>query len=154
MEKIDELDRKILKLITQNARIPFKDVAEKCGVSRAAVHQRVQRMYDLGVITGSGYLVNPKSLGYQLCAFVGVTLEKGNMYDAAVTEFEKIPEVVESYYTLGSYSILIKIFAHDDVHLMSLLAKIQEIPGVALTETLSALDHRIKRSLPIDDVIV
>ncbi|MBR1810011.1 MAG: AsnC family transcriptional regulator [Paludibacteraceae bacterium] len=150
MEKIDELDRKILDIITKNARIPFKDVAEQCGVSRAAVHQRVQRMYDLGVIIGSGYLVNPKSLGYHLCAYVGIILEKGNMYNSAVCEIEKIPEVVESHYTLGSYSILIKLYARDDMHLMSLLSRLQEIPGIAQTETLTALDQRIARTLPIE----
>ena len=150
MEKIDELDRKILKIITQNARIAFKEVADVCGVSRAAVHQRVQRMYDLGVVTGSGYMVNPKSLGYHLCAYVGIILEKGNMYKAAVEQLERIPEVVESHYTLGSYSLLIKLYARDDEHLMSLLSVIQEIPGVAKTETLTALDQRINRSLPIE----
>ena len=72
MEKIDDLDRKILSVITQNARIPFKEVAEMCGVSRAAVHQRVQKMFDNGVIVGSGYQVNPKMLGYQLCVYVGI----------------------------------------------------------------------------------
>ncbi len=149
MEKIDELDRKILRIITQNARIPFKDVAEKCGVSRAAVHQRVQRMYDMGVITGSGYVVNPKSLGYHLCAYIGITLEKGTMYKSVVTALEKIPEVVESHYTLGSYSILIKMYARDDMHLMELLSQLQEIQGLAQTETFTALDQRIKRSLPI-----
>ena len=64
MEKIDKLDKQILEIISQNARIPFKDVAAECGVSRAAIHQRVQRLIDLGVIIGSGYHVNPKSLGY------------------------------------------------------------------------------------------
>ena len=108
MEKIDDLDRKILKIITQNARIPFKDVAEMCGVSRAAVHQRVQRMYDTGVIIGSSYQVNPKMLGYQLCVYVGITLEKGSMYRTVSAELEKIPEVIESQYTLGTYSMLIK----------------------------------------------
>ena len=54
MEKIDSLDRQILEIISQNARIPFKDVAAECGVSRAAIHQRVQRLIDLGVIIGSG----------------------------------------------------------------------------------------------------
>ena len=57
MEKIDNLDRQILEIISQNARIPFKDVAAECGVSRAAIHQRVQRLIDLGVIVGSGYQV-------------------------------------------------------------------------------------------------
>lgn len=150
-ERIDELDRKILQVITQNARIPFKDVAEQVGVSRAAVHQRVQKMYDNGVITGSCYRVNPKMLGYNLCVYVGLTLEKGSMYKSVSAELEKIPEVVESQFTLGAYSMLVKLYAHDDQHLMVLLNnKIQEIPGVTNTETLTALDQRISRTLPIN----
>lgn len=151
MEKIDELDRKILRIITQNARIPFKDVADQCGVSRAAIHQRVQRMYDIGVITGSGYSVNAKMLGYQLCVYVGITLEKGSMYNTVCAELEQIPEVVESQFTLGGFSMLIKLYAKDDAHLMHLLnAKIQEIPGVAKTETLTSLEQRIRRTIPIE----
>ncbi len=151
MDKIDQLDKKILSIITHNARMPFKDVAESCGVSRAAIHQRVQRLIDLNVITGSGYFVNPKSLGYQMSVYIGITLEKGSMYSHVVTELEKIPEIVESQYTLGHYTILIKLYAKNDEHLMQLLnGQIQEIPGVASTETLTSLDQRIKRSLPIE----
>ncbi|MDR3652831.1 MAG: AsnC family transcriptional regulator [Paludibacter sp.] len=151
MEKIDQLDRKILQIITQNARMPFKDVAEECGVSRAAIHQRVQRLIDIDVITGSGYNVNPKMLGFQMCAYIGITLERGSMYKEVVSELEKIPEIVESQYTLGSYTILIKLYAKNDEHLMELLnGKIQEIPGVATTETLTSLDQRIKRTIPIE----
>ena len=95
MERIDNLDRRILEIISQNARIPFKDVAAECGVSRAAIHQRVQRLIDLGVIIGSGYHVNPKSLGYSTCTYVGVKIEKGSMYRAAVAQLENIKEIVE-----------------------------------------------------------
>ena len=148
--EIDEIDRKILQIITQNARKPFKDVAEAVGISRAAVHQRVQKMFDNGIITGSGYTVNPKALGYNLCVYVGLTLEKGTMYNTVSEELEKIPEVVESRFTLGTYSMLIKLYARDDMHLMDLLSnKIQGIHGVANTETLTALDQRIHRTLPI-----
>ena len=150
IENIDEIDRKILQVITQNARKPFKDVAELVGISRAAVHQRVQKMFDNGVITGSGYTVNPKALGYNLCVYVGLTLEKGSMYNEVSTELEKIPEVVESRFTLGAYSMLIKLYARDDQHLLDLLSnKLQGIHGVSNTETLTALDQRIHRSLPI-----
>ncbi len=153
MEKIDELDRKILAIITRNARIPFKEVADMCGVSRAAIHQRVQKMFDNGVIIGSGYQVNPKMLGYQLCVYVGIILTKASMYKDVSAALENIPEVVESQFTLGSYSMLIKLYAKDDQHLMELLnAKIQEIPGVANTETLTALDQRINRGLPIEQI--
>ena len=82
MEKIDNVDKKILEIISNNARIPFKDVAAECGVSRAAIHQRVQRLIDMGVIVGSGYHVNPISLGYNTCTYVGITLERGNMYQS------------------------------------------------------------------------
>lgn len=151
MELIDELDKRILKIITFNARIPFKDVAEQCGVSRAAVHQRVQRMFDIGVIVGSGYQVSPKMLGYNLCVYVGLTLERGYMYKQVCEELDKIPEIVESQFTLGAYSMLIKLYAHDDKHLMHLLnSQIQTIPGIANTETLTTLDESIHRSLPID----
>ena len=89
MEKIDNLDRQILEIISQNARIPFKDVAAECGVSRAAIHQRVQRLIDLGVIVGSGYHVNPKSLGYRTCTYVGIKLEKGSMYKSEAADAEE-----------------------------------------------------------------
>lgn len=97
MEKIDNLDRQILEIIMRNARIPSKDVAAKCGVSRAAIHQRIQRMIDMKVIIGSGYHVNPKTLGYTTCTYIGVRLEKGSMYKDVVPELEKIPEVVECH---------------------------------------------------------
>ena len=151
MEKIDELDRKILKIITKSARIPFRDVAEQCGVSRAAVHQRVQKMFDNGVITGSSYHVQPKSLGYHLCVYIGITLEKASMYNQVIAALEKIPEVVEAQYTLGAFGLLIKVYAHDNEHLLSLLNnKIQPIAGVSNTTTLTTLSQPIYRQPPIE----
>lgn len=150
MEKIDNLDRKILSIIMKNARIPSKDVAHECGVSRAAVHQRIQRMIELGVITGSGYNVNPKTLGYTTCTYIGVSLERGAMYREAVRELEKIPEVVECHYTTGTFGMLIKVYARDNEHLMELLNdKIQMIPGVLGTETFISLDNSIRRNMPL-----
>ena len=93
-------------------------VAEECGVSRAAIHQRVQRMIDMNVIVGSGYHINPKILGYNTCTYIGVKLERGSMYKDVVPEFEKIPEVVECHFTTGPYTMLIKLYARDNEHLM------------------------------------
>ena len=150
MEKIDELDKKILEIISRNARIPFKAVAAECGVSRAAIHQRVQRLIDMGVIVGSGYHVNPKSLGYTTCTYVGIKLERGSMYKDVVSKLNDIPEMVECHFTTGPYTILAKIYARDNEHLMELLnSKIQEIPGVTATETFISLEQGIKREIPI-----
>lgn len=150
MEKIDSLDKNILEIISNNARIPFKDVAAKCGVSRAAIHQRVQKLIDMGVIVGSGYHVNPASLGYNTCTYVGITLEKGNLYKKVVEEFAKIPEIVECHFTTGPYTMLVKLYARDNAHLMELLNdRLQEISGVVSTETLISLRQSIKKELPI-----
>lgn len=150
MEKIDKLDRQILEIISQNARIPFRDVAEQCGVSRAAIHQRVQRMIENEVITGSGYNVNPRVLGYATNAYIGVKLEKGSMYKNVVPEFDKIPEVTECHFTTGPYTLLVRLYARDNEHLMDLLNnKIQEIPGVVATETMISLSQNIKRDVSI-----
>jgi Lrp/AsnC family transcriptional regulator for asnA, asnC and gidA len=150
MDKIDKLDRQILGIISHNARIPFRDVAEQCGVSRAAIHQRVQRMIENEVIIGSGYNVNPKVLGYASSAYIGVKLEKGSMYKNVVPDFAKIPEVTECHFTTGPYTLLIKVYARDNEHLMDLLNNnIQEIPGVVATETMISLSQGVKRDVPI-----
>lgn len=150
-DKIDSLDHQILDIITNNARVPFKDVAAVCGVSRAAIHQRVQRLIDMGVITGSGYTINPKSLGYQTCTYIGIKLERGAMYKEVVPYLEKIPEVIECHFCTGPYTMLIKLYCRDNEHLMELLnGKIQEIKGVTATETLISLEESIKRRIPIE----
>jgi len=134
----------------KNARIPSKDVAAVCGVSRAAIHQRIQRLIDLGVIVGSGYNVDPKELGYRTCTYIGVNLERGAMYRTVVPELDKIPEVVECHFTTGPYTMLLKLVARDNEHLMELLNDhIQMIPGVTGTETLISLDSSIDRTIPI-----
>ena len=153
MEKIDNLDRKILHIIMRNARIPSKDVAVSCGVSRAAIHQRIQRLIELNVITGSGYRVNPKVLGYSTCTYIGVNLERAANYRDVIHEFEKIPEIVECHFTTGPYTMLIKLYARDNEHLMDLLNnKIQMIHGVTGTETLISLEQSIAREIPTNYV--
>ena len=152
MERLDKLDRRILRIISNNARMPFKDVAEECGVSRAAVHQRVQRMIEMGVITGSGYRINPKSLGFRTCTYVGVRLEKASMYKDVLPHLYNIPEIVECHYTTGPYSLLIKLFAIDNDHLMDILnSTIQEIPGIVSTETLISLAEGFNRGIKIPE---
>ena len=149
MDKIDNLDKKILSILSQNARIPFKDVAAECGVSRAAIHQRVQHLIEGGIITGSGFDINPKSLGYSTCTYVGLNLERGSMYKDVVQRLLTIPEIVECHFTTGPYTMLVKLYAQDNEQLMDLLNnKMQSIPGVVSTETLISLEQSIKRELP------
>jgi Lrp/AsnC family transcriptional regulator for asnA, asnC and gidA len=150
MDKLDRLDLQILEIISQNARAPFKDVAVECGVSRAAVYQRVLKLINSGKISEIGYHVNPRSLGYRTCTYVGIKLEKGSMYKDVVDELKKIPEIVECHFTTGPYTMLTKVYACDNEHLRELLNnRMQQIQGVTSTETLISLEQSIKRELPI-----
>lgn len=152
MEKIDNLDRKILEIVMRNARIRFQGCGN--GVWRiTGSHPSAPAAHDRpgSVITGSGYHVNPKILGYRTCTYIGVNLERGAMYRDVVPELEKIPEVVECHFTIGPYTMLIKLYARDNEHLMELLNdKIQMIHGVSGTETLISLDSSIDREIPIN----
>ena len=150
LPNIDELDEKILKLITKNARIPFLEVARECGVSGAAIHQRVQRLLNLGVVEGSEFLVNPQKLGYFTCAYMGIHLEKAKYHKQVVAQLTKIPEVVECHYVTGSYAIFIKVQTKTNKHLKKLIDEdLQEIEGIARTETFISLEMEFKRQVPI-----
>ena len=150
-KKIDNSDRKILSIIGRDARVPLRDVAKVCQMSRAAVHQRVLKMIENGVITGSRYDVNPQAVGYLTCTFVGISLDKGSRYQSVVDQISKIPEIVECHFTTGPYTMLVKLYARDNAHLMELLNhQIQKIVGVTSTETLISLEQSIDKPLTIE----
>lgn len=148
--KVDNLDLKILSIISKDARIPFRNVAELCGVSRAAIHLRVQHLMDMGVISGSCYEVDFKRLGFKTSTYIGIRLERGSMYKEVVEKLKDIPEIVECSYTTGPYSIIVKMYARDNEELMELLnGKVQAVEGVMSTETMIVLDGGVKRNLPM-----
>ena len=151
---IDRLDKKILQLISQDARVPFLEVARECNVSGAAIHQRIQKLRNTGVIKGSEFVIDTYKVGYQTCAYIGVTLSNIKLFEFVVAELKKIPEVVECHYATGKYSMFIKIHAKDNRHLLQIiLERLTCIEGVAHTETFQiSLDEIFKRQLSIFDV--
>lgn len=147
---IDELDQKILKLITKNARIPFLEVARECGVSGAAIHQRVQRLLNMGVVTGSEFVVSPEKLGYNTCAYMGIHLEKASFHQSVVKQLMAIPEIIECHYTTGQYAIFVKIMTKTNKHLKMIIdEEFQKINGIARTETFMSLELEFERQVPI-----
>ena len=151
--QLDALDEQILKLIAGNARIPFLEVARACNVSGAAIHQRIQKLTNLGILKGSEYVIDPEKIGYETCAYIGIYLKDPESFDSVTKALEAIPEVVECHFTTGPYTMLIKLYARDNEHLMELLnTRIQEISGVTATETLISLRQSVKREIPICDI--
>jgi Lrp/AsnC family transcriptional regulator for asnA, asnC and gidA len=147
--ELDELDSKILNLIVENARMPFLEVAREVGVSGAAIHQRVQKLVNLGVVKGSEFIVDPERIGYETCAFIGVFLHSPSVFDSVVEGLEKIPEVVECYYTTGQYDLLIKVFAKNNKDLLRVIQTELQPLGVSRTETLMCFKDAFRKKLPI-----
>ncbi len=108
MKKLNDLDLKILRRLTTNARVPLRDVAEGENSSRSSVNQRLMRMIENGVLTSLKYHVNPKKIGYNTCTYVGVSLERGSLYKEVAERMSEIPEIVECHFTTGPYTIRIK----------------------------------------------
>lgn len=148
--EIDGIDKQILRDLMEDARKPILQIAHKIGISGAAVHQRLRKLEQAGIISESRLVVNTKVLGYSTMAFVGIYLDKASRNPEAVKELKKIPEVLECHYTTGNWSILIKILCRDNEHLMQLLnKKIQAIEGVSRTETFISLDQQIERQIQL-----
>ncbi len=151
--QIDSLDKKILNILSQNARMPYLEVARMVGISGAAVHQRMQKLADAGVINGSHFQLNPKGLGYHTCAFVGiqVSLTAGTSHQDVFERIQEIPEIVECHHTSGKYSLFVKIFTKSNEHLKQVIVEhIQTIAGVNATETFISLEKGFHRQLPVE----
>jgi Lrp/AsnC family transcriptional regulator for asnA, asnC and gidA len=150
--QIDRIDQKILSFLVKNARMPFLEIARECGVSGAAIHQRVKRLESNGVITGSRLLVKAQALGLNVCAFVSVSLSEANKYPDVIESFKRISEIVECHFVTGKHAILIKLYCFDHDHLMEILLNtIQKIPYVQSTDTQISLDQAIERQVWVKD---
>ena len=147
---LDAIDGKILQYLVRNARMPFLEIARECGISGAAIHQRIRKLHDSGVILGSRLIVDPKMLGFDVCALIGICVQDPMYMMQTMEKLKEIPEIVECHFTTGPYTMLTKVYARDNEHLMDLLNnKMQEIPGVTATETLISLEQSIKKEIPI-----
>ncbi len=149
--KLDALDKKILELILNDARIPFLEVARACNVSGAAIHQRIQKLTNLGILKGSQYLVDPEKIGYETCAYIGLYLKAPERFDEVVAALRKIPEVVECHYTTGSFDMFIKIYAYNNHHLLNIIHDKLQPLGLSRSETIISFNEAIHRPMPILD---
>lgn len=149
--QLDTLDYKILSTLSKNARKPFLEIARECNVSGAAIHQRIQKLTQTGVIQGSEARINPASVGYDTCAYIGFFLRDPSNFDHVVEELKKIPEVVECYFTTGQYDMFIKLYARNNDHLLHIIHEQLQKLGLARTESLISFKEVFKRQIPIED---
>ena len=150
--QLDALDKKILRLVAEDARIPFLEVARVCNVSGAAIHQRVQKLVNLGVVKGSRFIVDPEKIGYETCAYIGLYLREPEKFDEVVEALRKIPEIVECHYTTGDFDMFIKLYAHNNHHLLNIIHDKLQPLGLSRSETIISFNSAIDRQIPVYDV--
>lgn len=148
---LDYLDRKILRMISEDARIPFLEVARACNVSGAAIHQRIQKLTSLGIIKGSQFIIDPEKIGYETCAYIGLYLKDPSRFDEVVEELRRIPEVVECHYTTGGFDMFIKIYAQNNHHLLTVIHDKLQPLGLSRSETIISFNAAIDRPLAISE---
>lgn len=151
---LDSLDKKILKLIAEDARMPFLEVARVCNVSGAAIHQRIQKLSNQGVLKGSKFNIDPEKIGYETCAFIGINLKHPENFDEVMEKLKRIPEIVECHYTTGDYDMFMKIYALNNHHLLNIIHDNLQPLELSRSETIISFTSAFCRQLPIIDTPV
>lgn len=147
---LDELDLQILELLIKDCRTPYLEIARICHVSGGTIHVRMKKMEDLGIIRGSRIVLNLPKLGYDVCCFVGIYVDKTSSFNSVFDEMSTIKEVVELHLTTGDYSMFAKIVCSNILDLQDvLLNKINNIPGIQRTDTFVSLSQPIDRNISL-----
>jgi Lrp/AsnC family transcriptional regulator, regulator for asnA, asnC and gidA len=148
---IDELDLNILKILQQDSRRPFQEIARDLEVSGGTVHVRFNKLKEIGVILGTRIIVDPQKLGFEVCAFVGINLHNARDYTTMVQKLKDFEEIIEVHSTTGAYNFFIKVVAKNTRGLHTFLTeRLQNMPEVQSTETFISLDLPVDRDIPID----
>lgn len=147
--QLDEMDEIILRMLSENARVSFLEVARACGVSGTAIHQRVARLNAMGVLQGTEYKIDPTKIGYETCAYIGLYLKEGVSFDKVVETLNQIPEVVECHCTNESFDFFIKVHAHNNDHLLAIIHEKLNPIGLSHSKIIISFRQIIKKQLAI-----
>lgn len=147
--QLDAIDKEIIYMLMDNAKTSLAHISKNVGISTTAVHQRIKKLEQAGVIENSISFLNPRKVGYKVVSYIGVFLEQPSHYQDAVKALQDVNEVVEAHYTTGNYTIFLKVLCRDNDHLMRILNKLQKLKGVTRTETFISLEQSINRQLKV-----
>lgn len=145
----DEKDLEIMRILQENGRASYSEIAKRLGLSEAAVYSRIQKLTKSGLIKRIQAVLDSEKLGFSLTAIVALKAQPSK-YEPLLQELSKIPEIVEIYDVTGDYYCLLKLRLQNRDALAKLLDKIGSMEGVISTDTRIVL-RTVKESfsLPI-----
>lgn len=144
--KLDNIDRKIIKMLQKNARIPVKDIAKEVFLSSPAVSARIEHLEKSGIITGYHAQVDPMLLGYHIKAFINLEVEPSQK-KVFYPFIQAIPNVIECNCVTGDYAMLIEVGFRSTVKLDHFINELQQF---GRTKTLIVFSTSVEhRDLPV-----
>lgn len=146
---LDQLDKEIIYMLMDNSKSSLAYISKQVGISTTAVHQRIKKLEQAGVIENSISFLNPRKIGYKVVSYIGMFLDQPSHYPEVIKSLNEVNEVVEAHYTTGNYTIFLKVLCKDNDHLMLILNKLQKMKGVTRTETFISLEQSIQRQLKV-----
>ena len=133
--KLDAIDKSILRLLQEDGRMSYSEIARKIGVPESTVRLRVKKLMEEGIIRKFAALINPFKAGYSIVAFIAVDIEP-NKVKRAVEELSKLPEVDVLGIATGAHDVLMQVTVKDLQELENfLIEKLGKIEGIKSTET-------------------
>ena len=150
--QIDKLDRQILNILAGDAKTPFIEIARKLIVSGGTIHQRVDRLKKLGIITGSQFTIDYQKLGYDVTVFLSIHLKSSKDSKDVIDQMKKMPQIVEVYYTTGNFAFLVKVRTKSIQDFHNFLAyDLQGIDSIQSTESFISLSQPIARDVTLSE---
>lgn len=150
---IDDIDRKLLRILQSDAALPMAELATQVGMTAGPCARRIEKLEKAGVIIGRQVVIDHRALGYEVKVFLRITLDKtqGNAFDAFIAQARKIPEVTAIQTLLGRVDIRMDVLARDLDHYQQIYRnRILELPHIADIESLMLVSEiKNTEALPI-----
>jgi DNA-binding Lrp family transcriptional regulator len=147
---IDDLDGRLIELLTAEPRVGVLEASRRLGVARGTVQARLDRMQARAVITGYGPDIEPAALGYGVMAFITLEIRQAGGHDPVADRLAAIAEVLEAHTITGAGDMLCRVVARGNADLQRVIDAIVALEGVVRTSTVIVLDSPLPhRVLPL-----
>ena len=143
---LDDIDRHILALLQDNCKRPLAKIGDEVGLSAPSVQERVRKLEDNGVIVGYHAVLDARTVGKDVTAFIGVSIKHPRGIEAFEAAVVGIEDILECHHVTGGYTLMVKVKSEDTSSLEKLISQVRSIEGVERTETMVVLSTTAERT--------
>lgn len=149
---MDDIDRKILKLLSKDSSTTATEMMNQVNLSIPAINKRIQKLANAGIIQQFTILMDPKKMGRPIMAFILIVIQQGSQWESLIEYIKNDPDILECYSVTGEYDYLLKVCASDVQMLEEKLSHLKSQSGVIKSHTLLSLtEHKHQISILPED---